>query len=322
MSSLLDQANALAANGRVDEALRLIDAGVDRSDADALFCLAVWHLIGTHIVRNLNTARTILRRAAVKGHVDAALFEIALTANGSGGEANWSLAKQRLKQATAISPIAQHQQRLLAAMAIDEDGKPLGHPPCEQVSDAPTVVLYPALLTPPECAHLAMAARELLEPTTVFDPATGQRVRHPVRTSSGAVIGPTREDLVIHTINKRFAMISNSRIEQGESNSILHYAPGQEYRPHFDFISRARNQRTKTIIVYLNEGYGGGATHFLASGVTIKGNIGDAIIFDNVTAAGALDPLSKHSGLPVNSGIKWVATRWIRATDFNPWTDA
>ena len=321
MSSIAQQADALASQGLVSQALQLIDAGVKSDNPDALFCLAVWCLIGSHIPRDLGQARTLLRSATNLGHQDAALLEVALTANGSGGAPNWPLARQRLDKAALTNPIARQQIKMLNAMVIDADGNPTSHPPRELLCDQPTVHKYSALLSPAECAHLAMAARELLEPTTVFDPSTGRRMRHPVRTSSGAVIGPTREDLVIRAINKRFAMISGSRVEQGESNSILHYAPGEEYRPHFDFISGAKNQRIKTIIVYLNQGYGGGGTEFLANGFTVYGNIGDAIMFDNVSLEGEIDMLSKHAGLPVTNGTKWIATRWIRQTDFNPWTD-
>ncbi|MFM9852988.1 MAG: prolyl hydroxylase family protein [Sphingomonadaceae bacterium] len=212
--------------------------------------------------------------------------------------------------------------QMLTTICLDQDGYPPDNPPGRRLCEKPIVSLFPALLTPAECAHLAMAARDLLEPTTVFDPSTGQLMRHPVRTSSGAVIGPTREDLVIQAINRRFAKISGSRIEQGEPISILHYAPGEQYRPHFDFITNSLNQRLKTIIVYLNQGYTGGATQFLANGVTVQGKIGDAIMFDNVDETGARDALSQHAGLPVVSGTKWIATRWIRQDDFNPWENA
>ncbi len=322
MTSFIQQADSLAKRGLLSEALQLIDQGVADNDAEALFCLAIWCLIGSNVPRDLVKARSLLHRAVNLGHQDAAIFEVALTANGSGGAPNWPLARQRLDAASLTNPVAQHHAKMLATMDIDGDGNPVYPLPRVLLCDRPAVYKYPALLTPAECAHIATAARDLLEPTIVFDPVTGRQLRHPVRTSSGAVIGPTREDLVIRAINKRFAMISGSRIEQGESNSILHYAPREEYRPHFDFISAAKNQRIKTIIVYLNHGYGGGATEFIANGVTVFGTTGDAIMFDNVTVTGELDMLSKHAGLPVTSGSKWIATRWIRSDDFNPWTDA
>ena len=39
--------------------------------------------------------------------------------------------------------------------------------------------------------------------------------------------------------------------------------PGQEYRPHFDAIGNADNQRVLTFLVYLNDDYEGGETDFL-----------------------------------------------------------
>lgn len=322
MPSITDQANVLAAQGRVSDALALMNERIRANDHEALFCLALWHLIGTNVPRNLPEARALLRRAASLGNADAAMMEVALIANGSGGKPDWGLAYQRLIEAAVSNPLAHHQMQMLTTICLDQDGYPPDNPPGRRLCEKPIVSLFPALLTPAECAHLAMAARDLLEPTTVFDPSTGQLMRHPVRTSSGAVIGPTREDLVIQAINRRFAKISGSRIEQGEPISILHYAPGEQYRPHFDFITNSLNQRLKTIIVYLNQGYTGGATQFLANGVTVQGKIGDAIMFDNVDETGARDALSQHAGLPVVSGTKWIATRWIRQDDFNPWENA
>jgi prolyl 4-hydroxylase len=39
-------------------------------------------------------------------------------------------------------------------------------------------------------------------------------------------------------------------------------------------------------------------------------------MFSNVDADGRPDPLSEHAGLPVTSGTKLIASRWIREEDF------
>lgn len=47
---------------------------------------------------------------------------------------------------------------------------------------------------------------------------------------------------------------------------------------------------------------------------------GDALLFVNTLADGLPDPGSRHAGLPVTHGAKWLATRWIRRAAIDPWT--
>jgi prolyl 4-hydroxylase len=159
-----------------------------------------------------------------------------------------------------------------------------------------------------------------MEPSIVLDPASGRPIPHPVRTSSGAVIGPTREDMVVRALNKRIAAASDTAVEQGEPLQVLHYAPGQQYRPHHDAIAHTDNQRGWTMLVYLNEGYRGGATRFTETGLTVQGKGGDGLLFHNLDAAGRPDPRARHAGLPIEVGTKWLATRWIRLRPHDPWT--
>jgi prolyl 4-hydroxylase len=156
-------------------------------------------------------------------------------------------------------------------------------------------------------------------PSVVVDPATGKQLQNPVRTSDGTVLGPTQQDLVIHALNLRIALLTGTSEAQGEPMSVLRYAPGQQYKLHHDCLSGEVNQRERTFIAYLNSDYSGGATHFPATNLTCRGNIGDAIIFKNTLPDGSVDRRSQHAGLPVTSGEKWICTRWIRQNSFDPW---
>jgi prolyl 4-hydroxylase len=153
----------------------------------------------------------------------------------------------------------------------------------------------------------------------VIDPSSGRPINNPVRTSYEAVIGPTRENMVIRAVNKRLAAITRTDVRQGEALTVLRYAPGQEFRPHLDTIAGARNQRIVTALLYLNDDFTGGQTFFSANSLTIEPRIGDAIVFTNVRGDGLPDPASRHAGKPVIRGVKWLATRWIRAKSFDPW---
>jgi len=313
------QAEALARQGRGGDAAALLAQAADRGHVEAAFQLAIWRLVGQVAPRDVAAGRQFMVRAAEAGHPDALLMATALMANGSGGPVQWSEALRLLKAGAPRVPTAQAQLALLDRMTLTPEGDPADPIRAEKLCADPDVWLAEGLLSPEECAHVARSAIDLLEPANVVDPATGRTVPHPIRTSASAVIGPTREDLVIGAINRRLAAWSGTMLDQGEPLAVLHYAPGQQYRPHLDALPHAANQRIRTILIYLNQGYAGGGTQFLHNGVTVNGKLGDAILFDNVMPDGQPDPRSRHAGLPVQSGTKWLATRWIRAARHDVW---
>ena len=323
--TIADRAETLAAGGRAGQALALLDAAARDGDVDALHTLAIWHLVGAYVPRDLAAARACLRRAVVIGHVDAALMEIALTANGTGADADWPGAVALLRQAATGDPVAAAHLALIEGMAIDADGAPIVPARPEILATAPAVRLYRGFLTPAECAHVASAARDMLEPAMVVDPRSGRFVAHPIRTSHGAVIGPTRETLPIQAINRRLAAASGTHVSQGEPLQVLHYAPGQQYRPHHDALGAAEargNERIVTMLVYLNQAYAGGETRFEPGGPTVRGQAGDMLLFANLLPDGRPDPAARHAGLPVTQGAKWLATRWVRAHPHDVWNTA
>ena len=270
--------------------------------------------------RDLVGARHALRRAVEAGDADAALIEASLTANGSGAPADWGAAVALLRAAAERhGGVAAEDLALIEAMALDADGAPLSLPEAEVLSEAPHVALRRGFLTPAECAHIAVSVQDLLGPSQVADPATGRPIEHPIRTSSAALIGPTRETLPIQAILERIAAATGTLVAQGEALTVLHYAPGQQYRPHLDALPATANQRIGTMLLYLNEGYIGGETRFDATGLTVAGRGGDALWFVNAAPDGAPDPASRHAGLPLRQGAKWLATRWVRARPFDVW---
>lgn len=314
------EAERLATSGQVAAATALLAANARDGDADAAMLLAVWHLRGTPVARDLGRARAALRRAVEIGHVDAALMEVALTANGSGGAADWAAALALLRVAAGGDHVAAAQCALVEGMALDADGGPSSPPRGERLATEPRIVHFRAFLTAAECAHVATVAAAMLEPARIIDPASGRRVAHPIRTSDGAAIGPVHEDLVVRAINMRIAAASGTAVTQGEPLTVLRYRPGQEYRPHLDTIQGADNQRVATMLLYLNGGFTGGETHFPVPDVTVTPRGGDALLFFNTLADDRPDPASRHAGLPVLTGSKWLATRWIRRDPLDPWT--
>ncbi|CAN5892249.1 hypothetical protein BH11PSE1_BH11PSE1_24840 [soil metagenome] len=108
---------------------------------------------------------------------------------------------------------------------------------------------------------------------------------------------------------------------------VLHYAPGERYRPHMDYIPDtpenarqldAMGQRVRTLLVYLNDGFEGGATLFPRLGAAFRPPPGGALIFDSVTVEGEMDPRTLHEGSPPTSGEKWIISKWFRTKALRP----
>ncbi len=320
MSQATQAALSALDSGLTQRAIDIARQAAQGRDVDALVLLAHWRLIGSPLSRDLSQARLLLRHAAQLGDAGAALTEAALCANGTGANADWPRAMELLRQEAARAPgDARTHLALLDAMGLDAHGMPNTLPPPTVLSPKSNVRLWPALLSKEECAHLATSVLDLLEPSMVADPRTGRQIAHPIRRSSVAVIGPTRETLPIQAIERRIAAATATHVAQGEPLAVLHYAPGQEYLPHLDTLPHEPNQRIATVLIYLNDGYLGGETHFPELDVTVAGRLGDVLAFDNVKPDGSPDPASRHAGLPIQRGAKWLATRWIRARPLDVW---
>ncbi|MEO7410034.1 MAG: 2OG-Fe(II) oxygenase, partial [Sphingomicrobium sp.] len=88
-----------------------------------------------------------------------------------------------------------------------------------------------------------------------------------------------------------------------------------QYRPHHD-AGCGSVKRDWTALIWLNDDYDGGETDFPDLGVRVKGGVGDLLLFHNVRDDGTPDDRMMHAGLPVTSGVKWMASRWIRGRNY------
>lgn len=314
--SLIARANASAAAGRFDEAYRLLSGPAGQDDPEALFVLATWRLSGQIVRRDLAASRDLFGRAARAGHLDAARIHTAFLANGTGGPANWGAAMAVLRDRAKIDPGARAQLRLIEAMPLSPAGDPQSLPDAERLSDRPDVLSYRAFLTPAECDFLIAESDPWLAPSLVIDPATGRQFQNPIRTSDGMSFPFVDENPAVHALNRRIAAVTGTAPAQGEPLQILRYRNGQEYKPHVDALPDGDNQRILTAIVYLTDGYRGGETLFLRTGLQFRGRRGDLLVFRNTLPDGRADPDTQHAGLPVTAGEKRIASRWIRARPF------
>jgi hypothetical protein len=142
------------------------------------------------------------------------------------------------------------------------------------------------------------------------------------RTNSAFAFALEDLDLVVLAARARIAATVGVPEAALEPIQVLHYAPGQSFDRHYDFldpevpafaaeIDRA-GQRMATFLVYLNDGFAGGETDFPLLGFQHKGAAGDALMFANLDTAGAPDRRTLHAGLPPASGEKWLLSQWIR----------
>jgi prolyl 4-hydroxylase len=314
--SLSDQADALVDAGRIGEAYRLLTSPPAATDPEALIRLAEWRLGGQFIRRDLAASRDLFRRAAEAGQSEAARVHAAFVANGTGGAADWPAAVRLLQEQAARDPDAAAQLALIGAMRLSPSGDPLELPPEETLGERPHVSSFRGLLSGGECDFLVAAARPWLEPSLVVDPASGRLVQNPVRTSDAMAFPFVQESPAIHALNRRMAAASGTAPAQGEPLQVLRYRGGQEYKPHLDAVTGDPNQRILTMLVYLNEDYEGGETLFVRTGLRFRGRKGDALLFRNALPDGRGDAQALHAGLPVPSGEKLIASRWIRARPF------
>jgi len=191
--------------------------------------------------------------------------------------------------------------------------------------NAPRVVLFSDLLSTEECEALIAMSRGKLERSNVVDRQTGRYERHPDRTSEGTYFRRAENDLVAR-IEKRIAELTGCAVERGEPIQVLHYSPGTEYKPHFDYFDPADSgnrqvlamggQRVATLIMYLNDVDAGGSTVFPDIGLDVLPRRGSAVFFAYSDESGRLDARTLHGGSPVAAGEKWIATKWLRQSEY------
>jgi prolyl 4-hydroxylase len=314
---LLEQAKAVAArSGRPQDAVAFIEEAARGGDVDGNFLVAHWLLYGSDRPRDTRAAYQHLQRSADAGSPQAMRVLAHLTASGTGADADPGKALGLLQQAADSDPVAAGELAMLPKLKDEADAAKAEREP---LSADPHIEIVRRLLLPEECAYLVRRAEPLLRPSFVDDGKTGIGRPDPIRTSHGAAFLPHEEDLVVQAINRRIAAATGTEVANAEALYVMRYAPGQQYRPHFDALPGLKNQREWTAIAYLNDAFEGGATIFPELDLSIRGEPGDLLVFRNSNADSIPDERMRHAGDPVTSGEKWIATRWIRHGPHDPY---
>lgn len=217
--------------------------------------------------------------------------------------------------------LATRQGRYSLARALEKVARDASAAQRQEICATPRVYAYRQAIGADLCDHLIGAAAPRLKREYVLG-ADGVRRLDPHRTAWGALLGFGFADLPAVRAGQRMAQLAGIPYAHGEPLSILNYKPGQEYRVHHDFLSPAdpdlvaHGQRQRTALLYLNEGYVGGETHFVVPDIKFAGGTGDVLVFHNVDESGATDYGVRHAGLGVTQGEKWLASLWLRDRPF------
>lgn len=292
------------------EMLALAEAG----DADALFKAAELQLRGLAGPVDLEAAYRLMGQAAAKGKVEARRAHAYFTAAGIGTKADPAKARSMLEKLARGDRFVAVQLAFLDHVQCTDRVRSA---PRQLVSADPHIEVVQGLFSSEECRYIQLVAQPWMEPAMIYA-ADGRHVRDPHRDSDNMVVTPMAEDLVIQAINRCIAEASRTDYRWGEPLHVLRYGPSQQYRPHHDAhaFGPPEKRRIATALLYLNDAYEGGETNFPEIDVTVRGAVGDLLIFHNLTADKLPDPRMTHAGLPVTRGEKWLATRWIRGSDY------
>lgn len=172
-------------------------------------------------------------------------------------------------------------------------------------------------LSPEECSSLIEIGRSSLRPSTVTNAEAGSDFR----TSETCDIGIIQNPLV-QAVSERISSATGISLEYAEVMQMQKYSVGHEFKSHTDYFepntpeyiehASVRGNRTWTCMIYLNPVEQGGETLFSSIKELITPKMGRAVIWNNLTLDGNVNPKTIHAGLPILQGEKFILTTWFR----------
>ena len=188
---------------------------------------------------------------------------------------------------------------------------------------SPRIIVLGGFMRDAECDQIIALAGPRMARSETVDNITGGSEVNVARTSRGMFFD-RGETGVIDRVERRVAALLGWPVQNGEGLQVLHYRPGAEYKPHYDYfdpvhpgsapILKRGGQRVGTVLMYLNTPVKGGGTTFPDVGLEVAPIKGNAVFFSYDRAH--VNTKSLHGGAPVIEGEKWVATKWLREREF------
>jgi prolyl 4-hydroxylase len=309
-------------SGLHDQALDWLRKAAGNGHAPAQHVLGARLLVGRAAPFEPNEGARWVQSAAQQGLSEAlALMGVLATLSG-----DWPAAVHHMKGAAARGHDQAAAQIELIGNPSKFDTRQWDAPIVPRVhSESPRIAVLENFIPRTFCEWIIRRARPKLQAVRVRNPIQGGSQEVGYRSNSGAGFSLIESDLVLQMVNARVADVLGVPLSHQEPTNVLHYKPGEEYRPHFDFITpsekhatelRVGGQRIITLLIYLNDDFEGGETSFPELDWRFKGRTGDALVFWNLTPEGKPDRRTRHAGLPPASGEKWLYSKWVRANPY------
>lgn len=182
--------------------------------------------------------------------------------------------------------------------------------------DAAQIYYHPDFLTGGDCDTLIRLIDANRRPSTLLSQSDDPNFR----TSESCDLDRWAPE--VRPIDERMAHLLGIPPENGETMQGQRYAPGQQFRAHFDWFNEQQDywpamkasggQRTWTTMIYLNDVEEGGATWFPQAGVRVAPRQGLLLAWNNMKPDGTPNTGTLHEGTPVVQGVKYVITKWFR----------
>ncbi len=172
-------------------------------------------------------------------------------------------------------------------------------------------------LTQEECQELIKLIDADHKRSEVVEGGTDRSAVSEVRTSSTCNL--SNSNPLVLKVHKKISDYLGIDIKYGESLQGQLYEVGQFFKPHQDFFSgvayekhcKASGNRTHTFMIYLNDDFQGGGTHFPTLEKTVEPEQGKGLWWYNMKD-GELQNQYMHEGVSVDSGKKYIITSWWR----------
>jgi prolyl 4-hydroxylase len=190
--------------------------------------------------------------------------------------------------------------------------------------DSPHLEIYGRhdFLSARECIDLRALIDADAKPSTLFSGGANADYR----TSSTCNLDPWLP--LVAGISDRICALTGLPADTGETLQGQRYAEGQQYKVHCDYFPvtasywpamlKSGGQRCWTAMIYLSTVEAGGETHFPNSEFMVPPREGMILIWNNLDRDGAPNRSSLHAARPVESGAKYVVTKWFRERKWTP----
>ncbi len=299
MSSLDDAKGLLQADrpDSVPRAYAAAEAAVRAGDPQAHGLMALLRGAGVGAPQDWGAALDHLDAAARAG-VETARAQLALLGRAAAAD-DWQAARGAIRIEDWTAP---SQKQVLSV--------------------APRIVAIDDFIARPVCDWIIGRALGRATPAKVYGADAEAAAAGAGRSNSAFEFAFLDLDLVLLLVRARIAATIGFPVAAFEPTQALHYETGQRFARHHDYLDPGlpghaadiarRGQRAITFLIYLNEDFDAGETHFPHLGLSRRMGAGGALYFGNVDPAGAVDRRTLHEGLAPTRGEKWLLSQWIR----------